>query len=329
VLTLPVDAGGQTNVTTLTASSVASPTVQVSASHTLTIPIFRNLLFTADETSIVPPGTVVNYTHWLTNTGNTTDTFNLTFATNQPWLIGLNPTMITLPAGQNTTVQASVTVPASAPNNSTHVLTITATSANSPTVASAVIVDVTQVQETRLYLPVVMKNYSAPVAPTPTPIPTPTPTPGPPQPNPDLVVTGIVIDPPTPTAGQPATVYVTVVNQGLTDVAFGNNFWIDLYVDPPSAPGVLDHGELQWSVQGADFQVGVPQTLSGIYTFSGPSHQLYAQIDSDNTVVEMDESNNVFGPQTLPVSGSRSAEPTPAPLVPDVAGPRPTPTIRP
>ena len=334
VLTLPLDAGGQTNVTTLTAGSVSSPTIQVSASYTLTIPIFRNLLFTANETSNVPPGTLVTYTHWLTNTGNTTDTFNLTFAANQPWPIGLNPTMVTLAAGQSTAVQASINIPVNAPNNSTHVLTITTTSANSPTVASAVIVDVTQVQENRLYLPIVVKNYAAPVAPTPTPLPTPTATPGPPQPGPDLVVADIVIDPPVPTAGQPATVYVTVVNQGLANVAFGNNFWIDFYVDPPSPPGVLDHGVLQWSVQGVDFPVGVPQTLSGLYTFSGPNHQLYAQADSDNTVLEMDEGNNVLG-RPLSVNVSRSAEPTPVPLVPeasptpDVAGPRPTPTIRP
>lgn len=62
-------------------------------------------------------------------------------------------------------------------------------------------------------------------------------------------------------------VYVTIRNQGTVDVAYGNNFWMDFYVDQTPAPNL--HGNLAWGVQGVWMSAGHSETFSGPYTFSG------------------------------------------------------------
>lgn len=153
----------------------------------------------------------------------------------------------------------------------------------------------------RVYLPVIFRNY--------------------PPSGSDLVVTGISVSPPEPATGQPATVYVIVKNQGNQPVALGNNFYVDFYVDTVPAPYLI--GDIHWGVQGADFGIGQTQTYNVSFTFSGGVHNLYAQVDTDNTVLETDETNNVRGPQSLNVSGLDAYEIKPPP---PLTGPRATPT---
>jgi len=192
-----------------------------------------------------------------------------------------------------------------------------------------------------LYLPIILKNYTPPsVPPTETPTPTvtgtlpptatPTPTATPIPTGPDLVVTGISVVPNPPEAGQPATVYVTVRNQGNQPVTYGNNFYVDFYVDSVPEPGLV--GDIQWGAQGSWFGAGESRTLNSSYTFTTGDHQLYAQADTDNSVAETNENNNTYGPVSLTVTSLEGGEAPVGPVViptPGGGSPRPTPTPEP
>jgi len=119
----------------------------------------------------VEPGTVVAYTHVLTNTGTTTDTFTLEASSSKSWPIALRAggystgteigTVILplqLDAGLTGTVVVSITVPTAAWGTIDYTV-VTATSHISSSVWIAVI-DTTFVR-TRVYLPLVVRNYVA------------------------------------------------------------------------------------------------------------------------------------------------------------------------
>ncbi len=193
-----------------------------------------------------------------------------------------------------------------------------------------------------IYLPLIFKNYTPPV-PTATPIPptptntpiTPTPTntpvtPAPtntPEPSPtptntpmpthiDLIVTNIVFN-----AGA-NTATITVKNQGTQPATHW--FYVDLYVDR-SPVNLSDLG---------DFYGYAPNTLAAgasadvvieNVTLSAGAHNLYAQADTfDGTadgshgtaeygqVREDDETNNVFGAESISVRLASQTQPTPA-----------------
>ncbi|MDY7040430.1 MAG: invasin domain 3-containing protein, partial [Chloroflexota bacterium] len=63
-----------------------------------------------------------------------------------------------------------------------------------------------------VYLPLVARNYG-----------------------PDLIVESITFDPAPPLSGQPYNVVVTIRNQG---ASFGQDFWVDLYLNPSEVPSV-------------------------------------------------------------------------------------------
>jgi hypothetical protein len=227
------------------------------------------------------------------------------------------------------------------PTTGTYTAVVTAS--NSVSVVPAT-TTVTIIEAPKLYLPIIMKNYTPPsVPPTETPTPTatgtlpptdtPTPTATPTPIGPDLVVTDISVVPNPPQAGQSAMVYVTVKNQGNRPVAYGNNFYVDFYVDREPAP--LLRGDIEWGVQGSWFGVGesrtLSRTLSDSYTFTQGTHQLYAQADTDETVTESNENNNALGPMPLNVTSLGGGEAPVGPAViptPGVDSPRPTPTPR-
>jgi len=74
---------------------------------------------------------------------------------------------------------------------------------------------------------------------------------------------------------------------------------------------------------------GHSQTFSAPFTFSGGSHQLWARVDSDDTVNECPfEDNNRLGPIPLTVTGLNSGGQD-APVPPVNSEPRHTPTPAP
>ena len=128
---------------------------------------------------------------------------------------------------------------------------------------------------------------------------------------PDLIVTDIRVSPESPFVNGSATVYVTIKNQGGADVDLGNNFFLDLYINPTTNDLDGIPGDYWWDVQGylmkagatAEFQV----SLSGIFDDTA-SYYLWAQVDRaelpdypSGYVIESDDGNNVEGPETVRV----------------------------
>jgi subtilase family serine protease len=158
-------------------------------------------------------------------------------------------------------------------------------------------------------LPLVVRNYNANL--------------------PDLVIADIAVSPATPTAGEPCTVNITVQNQGPLDVAFGNNFFVDFYDN--IEPEHLMVGDRTWAVQGSWFGAGESRVWSFSYTFdTAGEHTLYAQADTDDTVEERNEVNNITSrPLTITVLQAAGEGVGPTEKRTPEYGPRPTPTPAP
>lgn len=147
--------------------------------------------------------------------------------------------------------------------------------------------------------------------------PRPTPTPGIPEEGeisaqsgwPDLVVSSISVTPVTPTVGSKAIIQVTITNKGGGDVPKDNNFYVDLYIDPPHPPiksepgisatvpaeacGIRVKG-IPWPVQWYQVRAGRSCVLTAEWVFTDTkSYELWAQVDTGNDVAEINEDNNI------------------------------------
>lgn len=76
------------------------------------------------------PGSNVTYTFTVRNTGDLEDTYLLSLDSEGDWEAWLGQPTITLPSGSSGTVEAIVSIPMEAVNNSQHTITLTATSQN-------------------------------------------------------------------------------------------------------------------------------------------------------------------------------------------------------
>ncbi|NOZ79187.1 MAG: hypothetical protein GXP48_08440, partial [Acidobacteria bacterium] len=132
---------------------------------------------------------------------------------------------------------------------------------------------------------------------TPTETATPTPSATPVN-QPDLVITSLTTDPVSPTAGQTFVVSVTVKNQGNAAAGgFDTNFYFD------NVPTACDEGYPDWYFAYTDgLAAGASTTVTMTHSgLAAGSHDLYAQADGACSVTESDESNNIYGPQTITV----------------------------
>jgi hypothetical protein len=126
---------------------------------------------------------------------------------------------------------------------------------------------------------------------------------------PDLVVTGIAVDPASPSVGQSVTVSVTVENQGAA--ATGSWFFVDLYVDPvPPPDDPTDLGTHYAHCPPIEAGQSCLVTFTHTFTSNG-SHTLYAQADTydgfngspeHGRIPESDETNNIYGPVSVSVA---------------------------
>jgi hypothetical protein len=106
-----------------------------------------------DRNGRVAPGEVATYLHTLTNTGNLNDTFTLTAASSQGWIVEVKPSEVTVGIGASTTIEVKVSVPAGASGKD--VTTVTATS-NADSGVNDGIIDTTKVRFD-IYLPLVRR----------------------------------------------------------------------------------------------------------------------------------------------------------------------------
>ncbi|HLF26908.1 MAG TPA: hypothetical protein VJG32_11275 [Anaerolineae bacterium] len=178
-----------------------------------------------------------------------------------------------------------------------------------------------------LFLPLVMKNFFA---------------------APNLAVQNIVVTPASPAAQQATVISVTIVNSGTATANAG--FWVDLYVDPAGVPqpgqpwNELAPTGKAWVLrtplapgQSITLDTRMPDDPNnpaavysnwpGWFDAAGP-HTLYAQVDAfgsaNGLVVELSESDNLFGPLGVTVTASGSTLTSENVLDPPVLDPRPT-----
>ncbi len=118
----------------------------------------------------------------------------------------------------------------------------------------------------------------------------------------DLIIEAIETHPYKPAPGQSVDVDVTITNQGTNDTS---SFWLDWYADKTSPPGISEVGDVYQNVSLAAGQTTVITLNYSGYSSAG-AYQMYAQIDTEDQIDESDETNNVFGPQTINVNNCRA-----------------------
>ena len=155
-------------------------------------------------------------------------------------------------------------------------------------------------------------NGPATVRPTPTSVIPPRGGPGQAEPAgipdefPDLVVQSVVVQPAAPLVNRSFRVEITIKNQGPVDVAQGNNFFTDLYVDPGAPPESVRPGDVTWGIQSFWVPAGESHLLTTTLSFTDTgTHYLYVRVDTDGTVRESNEENNLSGPSQFQVETTR------------------------
>jgi hypothetical protein len=142
----------------------------------------------------------------------------------------------------------------------------------------------------------------------------------PPPPNlPDMVIDDITL---IQKSGNTYTVRVTARNRAATPVTFGNNFYVNVYLD-----GNLNTPIIGFGVQASWFGAGQSRVLEQDYTFSSGPHTLRAWADPFNTVVEGVETNNTRDLNLTVAGSAQGVVPQNNSLLPP--GPQPTPTVIP
>jgi hypothetical protein len=119
-------------------------------------------------------------------------------------------------------------------------------------------------------------------------------------PAPDLVVDSVWLDPPEPKLGQPFDILATIENIGNLDAT--SSFWLDWYSHLDNPPAIWQYGDEYQSIP--SLAAGAQHTMNKSSTYSSPGvYQTYAQVDTDQGVLEADENNNVYGPDEVDLSG--------------------------
>ncbi|MFQ5437151.1 MAG: hypothetical protein ACE5FD_20010, partial [Anaerolineae bacterium] len=129
------------SATVITATSTNDSSVYERAIIRVTVAQVPGISFTPNFSDTVIPGTTLTFTHKLVNTGNFTDTFDVTI-TSDPlgWgtLLPSNPTAVTLRAGETRNVRVQVAVPQFAAAGFANTVAVQATSRFSPTLSATV-----------------------------------------------------------------------------------------------------------------------------------------------------------------------------------------------
>ncbi len=312
VVTVTV-AGALPNGTPITNLATVGASNALSRQSINVVSVTSAAVLTLDKTGngATMPGYTIVYRLDYANVGNApatsvrlTETYpsELTFAAaNPPPTFGNNVWDLgTLTPPISGTVVVTLTVGSSVPVGTVFTNTVALGSDQ-----AGVVSDTFRTKVGPLYLPLVMKNFVA---------------------LPNLVVQGIVVAPASPVVNQPTIISVTIANSGTASAGAG--FWIDLYVDPTGVPqpgqpwnNIAPVGKA-WILRvpvppGQSITLDTtmpddPNDPSAVYSnwpgwFASPgAHTLYAQVDAfggpNGLVVELSESDNLFGPMGVTVN---------------------------
>jgi len=150
-------AGGSTDTVTVTAVSQASGTVSDSAALTTTANTLASYgvsLSPAADSASGSPGADVLYTLTVTNTGNTSDYFDLSVS-GAVWTTTIAPmTVGPLAAGTSQEITVSVSIPDDASNGTTDTATVTAVSQGDTTATATASLTTTASVKAGLGLPI-------------------------------------------------------------------------------------------------------------------------------------------------------------------------------
>jgi len=119
-----------------------------------------------NRSSTAAPGTVITYSHALTNTGNYTDTFELDYSSSQGWAQVSPTSFVTLATGATQAVLVTITVPSGAMSGTVDTTVITATSQADPDVSDTATDTTTVTVQWDIYLSIVLKSYPSQTLPS-------------------------------------------------------------------------------------------------------------------------------------------------------------------
>jgi uncharacterized membrane protein len=158
-VSVPAEAmAGEMDEVTISATSQAEPGEQDSAVLTTTAEAVYALSLEPDsQAASAAPGTVVEYLLTLTNEGNITDTFVLSY-TGGLWEVSLPVTTTLLGAGESVEVMVYVAIPLDAADGAMDVLTLTATSQGDMEASAQAVLTTTAVWY-KTYLPLVFNTH--------------------------------------------------------------------------------------------------------------------------------------------------------------------------
>jgi uncharacterized membrane protein len=159
-LTVPTTALSSTVETTvITATSQADMDIQVAVSGATTVRQVAGVDLAPDRSGSAVPGSVVTYTHTLTNSGNGADSFVIDCQSSQGWNVDCK-SQLALGPGQTATILVSLPVPADVTVGTTDMTLVSVQSLADVNVQTTV-TDVTIVQDMTnvwyIYLPLVLR----------------------------------------------------------------------------------------------------------------------------------------------------------------------------
>jgi hypothetical protein len=159
-VTVPTDAlNGESDEVGLTAVSLGDPSQTATATLTTNVAIVYGLLLNSTpEAQNGTPGETITYTVQISNAGNFTDTFSLSYSGGDVGMPTLSSDSVTLAKDETAVFTLSHTIPLSATHLMTDTLTVTAVSLGDPEQVAMVDVVTTAVVYTHfLYLPDINK----------------------------------------------------------------------------------------------------------------------------------------------------------------------------
>ncbi|MDM8527970.1 FG-GAP-like repeat-containing protein [Anaerolineales bacterium HSG24] len=177
-------------------------TVTDIATVTVMTPTIYGVDISPNQTTSSAPGDL-SYTVQITNTGNTTDTFDITTVSSKGWTTIDSTTVGPMSPNATASINVMVTIPTNVNHNDSDVAIITATSQTTPTVSDNTALTTIANPPTDTPTPTVATDTPTPTVATDTPTPTPTPTVATDTPTPivatDTPTPIVATDIPTPT----------------------------------------------------------------------------------------------------------------------------------